>query len=150
MSEAECRPIPAEQEPASGKIKFLIIDDEKNILKMMELFFEDSPVQVTTANSAQKGLDEVCNERYDVVLCDFSMDGMNGLQLCEAAKEHACRTGRPKTPCLLYTGLNQKLDPAELARCGVDGVVRKPIACSDLQRIVQETIAKVRKEKAEA
>jgi len=84
-----------------------------------------------------------------VILCDFSMDGMNGLQFCKAAKDHAWMTGRPRTPCLLYTGLNQTLDPDELERCGVDGIVRKPVACADLQRIVHETIAKAHRKETE-
>jgi DNA-binding NarL/FixJ family response regulator len=41
----------------------------------------------------------------------------------------------------LYTGLSQKLEPDELKRCGVDGVVRKPVPCAELQRIVQEAVA---------
>jgi CheY-like chemotaxis protein len=45
--------------------------------------------------------------------------------------------------------LNQKLDPAELVRSGVVGVVRKPIACSELQRIIQETISKSCQQEAE-
>jgi CheY-like chemotaxis protein len=116
----------------------------------MELYFEDSTIELTTANTAQKGLRAISASNYDVVLCDFSMDGMNGLQLCKAAKEHAAGTGRPKITCLLYTGLSQKLDQDEMERWGVDGVVRKPVPCADLQRLVMETLAKRRQEEAEA
>jgi CheY-like chemotaxis protein len=116
---------------------------------MMELYFEDSTIELTTANTAQKGLQAINDNHFDVVLCDFSMDGMNGLQLCKAAKEQALDTGRPGIKCLLYTGLNQKLDQAELKRCGVDGVVRKPVPCADIQRLVTETLSQTRKEKAE-
>ena len=126
----------------STKIRFLIIDDEKNILKMMALYFEDSSVDLTTASTAEAGLQKLCEETYDVVLCDFSMDNLNGLQLGKAAKEHAHRCGKPKTPFLLYTGLNEKLDSDELNLCGVDGVVRKPVPCEVLQRIIQKTVAK--------
>lgn len=150
LRKTESRPQPAEQNMSSDKIKFLVIDDEKNILKMMELYFEDSTIELTTASSAQKGLQAITDNHFDVVLCDFSMDGMNGLQLCKAAKEHVLNAGRPKITCLLYTGLNQKLDQTELERCGVDGVVRKPVPCADLQRLVMETLAKMRQEEAEA
>jgi PAS domain S-box-containing protein len=145
----ECRPQPTKQDMSSDKIKFLVIDDEKNILKMMELYFEDSIIELSTANTAQKGLQAIYENHFDVVLCDFSMDGMNGLQLCKAAKEHVLNAGRPKIICLLYTGLNQKLDQAELERCGVDGVVRKPVPCSDLQRLVMEKLANKCQEEAE-
>jgi PAS domain S-box-containing protein len=150
LDKTESRPQPAAQDMSADKIKFLVIDDEKNILKMMELYFEDSTIELTTANTAQKGLQAISASRYDVVLCDFSMDGMNGLQLCKAAKEQAVNSGRPKITCLLYTGLSQKLDQDELERCGVDGVVRKPVPCADLQQLVMETLAKTRQEEAEA
>lgn len=128
--------IPGERTSDETKIKFLLIDDEKNILKMMEMFFEDSPVDLTTAGTAEKGLASIYGDRYDVILCDFGMDGMNGLELGRAALDYARQTGRPKTPFLLYTGVDKKLDPAELSRCGVDRVVRKPIACAELLRIL--------------
>lgn len=144
------RRLPPEQQIAETKIRFLAIDDEKNILKMLEFYFEDSSVELTTAGTAQKGLQVIQNETFDVILCDFSMDGMNGLQLCEIVKANAHQTGRPKPPFLLYTGLNQKLDREELARCGVDGVVRKPVSCARLHRIIQETITKAHREADES
>jgi PAS domain S-box-containing protein len=150
LTRTESRPAPAKLDPPSSKIKLLVVDDEKNILKMMELYFEDSSIDLTTANSAQKGLHAIRSDRFDVLLCDFSMDDMNGLQLCKAAKDYLREAGQDKLTCLLYTGLSQKLDPDELERCGVDGVVRKPFPCSELQRIVQEAVANSRQVETQA
>ena len=150
LSKTEIPPRPVEQDLAETKIKFLVIDDEKNILKMMELYFEDSSIELTTANTAQKGLEAIRNDNYDVILCDFSMDHMNGLEFCKAVKAHTQEIGQPKMACLLYTGLNQKLDSAELSSCGIDGVVRKPIPCAELQRIIQELVSKAHQAETEA
>ncbi|MGD9189105.1 MAG: PAS domain S-box protein [Desulfobacteraceae bacterium] len=141
LSMTEARPLPEKLDLPEDKIKFLVVDDEKNILKMMELYFEDTAIDLTTVSSAEQGLAAIYRDSYDVVLCDFSMDGMNGLQLCKAAKQHIRETGQSQMKCLLYTGLSQKLEPDELKRCGVDGVVRKPVPCAELQRIVQEAVA---------
>jgi PAS domain S-box-containing protein len=137
---------PSKQEIIMPKIKFLVIDDEKNILTMLKLYFEDSSFELTTAKTAQQGLQEYYNNHYDVILCDYGMDDMNGLKFCQAVKDHAKQNGRPKPPCLLYTGLNQKLDEKALERCGVAGVVRKPISCADLQYIIHDAISKVQLE----
>ena len=134
---------PSIQDMTLPKIKFLVIDDEKNILKMLELYFEDSSVELTTAKTAHQGLEEIYNNYFDVVLCDYGMDDMNGLQFCKAVKDQARLNRQPMPPCLLYTGLNQNLDKDELARCGVIEVVRKPISCAKLQCVIQETISKV-------
>jgi PAS domain S-box-containing protein len=133
---------PLKQDMTLPKIKFLVIDDEKNILTMLKLYFEDSSVELTTARTAHQGLEKIYNNSFDVVLCDYGMDDMNGLQFCKAVKNHADKNKKPMPPCLLYTGLNQKLDQDELSRCGVVDVVRKPIACAKLQCIIQETISK--------
>lgn len=140
---------PSKHDMTLSKIKFLVIDDEKNILKMLELYFEGSSVELTTAKTAHQGLQAIHNNHYDVVLCDYGMDDMNGLQLCKSVKDYFDQSGRPKPTCLLYTGLNQKLDRNELARCGVAGVVRKPISCAQLQCIIQETISKAQREENE-
>lgn len=125
-----------------ARVKFLMIDDEINILKMMTMFFEDTDVVISTASTAEKGLRAIRNDRFDVILCDLGMDHMNGLEVSAAATAHAHKQGNPKTPFLLYTGLDQQLAPDELKRCGVDHVVKKPVACEDLLRIIQNLIRK--------
>lgn len=129
------------QDMTAAQIKLLVIDDEINILKMMSMFFEDTPIELYTANSAEKGLEAICSYDYDVVLCDFGMDGMTGLEVGKAALEYARENGRDKIPFLLYTGFNKKLDMARLERCGVDRVVHKPVPGEELMRIVHEIIA---------
>jgi len=55
-----------------------MIDDETNILKAMEMFFEDTEVEVVTCLSAAEGWDVYLQSHFDVVLCDLGMDDMNG------------------------------------------------------------------------
>ena len=123
------------------KIRFLLIDDEVNILRSMAMFFEDSEVELVTARSAEEGIHAVQKENFDVVMCDFGMDRMNGLEVAQAVKAYCQRIGIPKIPFLLYTGLDKKLEPRTLAECGVERVVQKPIPYGELSRIVQSAAA---------
>ena len=91
-----------------------MIDDEPNILKMMKLWFEDSDVDLCTAGTAQKGLEAIRQERYDVILCDFGMDDMNGLEVGKAHQDLCRIAGIPKTPFMLLTGLDTQLDTEAL------------------------------------
>ena len=119
-------------------LHFLMIDDEPNILKMMELWFEDLNVELCTASTAQKGVQAIRRERFHVILCDFGMDDMNGLEVGKAHQDF-CRTeGIPKTPFVLLTGLDTQLDVETLRMAGVDRVVKKPIPADKLFNIVQE------------
>lgn len=126
---------------AEARIKLLVIDDEKNILDMMALFFEDTAIDLHTANSAQLGLAALQAGRFDAILCDYGMDGMNGLEVAKAAREITRNAGKPKIPFLLYTGFDNHLKMDKLDSYGIDRVVKKPVPASELMRIVQEMVA---------
>jgi PAS domain S-box-containing protein len=121
------------------KVRFLVIDDERNILRIMEMFFESSSIEVRTANTAESGLEAIQKDRFDLIMCDFGMDGMNGLQLGKAAMDHAQQQRTVKTPFILCTGLNEALNPKALIDCGIDRVIHKPIPYEELFHIIQES-----------
>ena len=123
------------------KLNFLVIDDEVNILKMMEMFFEDTQVDIVTALTAEEGLRVIRQDDFDVILCDFGMDNMNGLEIGKEIKEYCRKAGKPKIPFLLYTGLEKELDSKILSDFGIDRVVKKPIPCQDLLLLIQEITA---------
>ena len=128
--------------PLEGhKLNFLVIDDEVNILKMMEMFFEDTEVDVVTALTAEEGLRTIRNDHFDAILCDLGMDDINGLEVGQRVKEYCRSAGKPKIPFLLYTGLEKELDSKKLSDFGVDRIVKKPIPCEDLLRLIQEVTA---------
>ncbi len=122
-----------------GFIRFLVIDDEINILKSMEMYFEDADgIDIRTACGAEKGLDIVYKGGVDAILCDLGMDGMNGWDVGKCVKSYCDDCGTPKIPFLLYTGLIRELDGRMLAESGVDRVVRKPAAFEELERVLRE------------
>jgi len=123
-----------------AKIRFLLIDDEVNILRSMEMFFEDSEIQILTAKTAREGIQTIRNNTLDVVLCDLAMDDMNGLEVGKLIKTHCRKAGIPKIPFILYTGLDKKLESGILKESGVDRVVQKPIACAKLLHIIQSVV----------
>jgi len=122
-------------------LNLLIIDDEVNILKMMEMFFEDTEVDIVTALTAEEGLLAIRSDHFDAILCDLGMDDINGLEVGQRVKEYCRQAGKPKIPFLLYTGLEKELDPKKLSDFGIDRVVKKPISCEDLLRLIQEISA---------
>jgi PAS domain S-box-containing protein len=120
------------------KLNFLVIDDEINILKMMEMFFEDTEIDLATALTAEAGLQAIRQDDFDAILCDLSMDDINGLEVGKEVMTYCQKRGKPKIPFLLYTGLEKELDPKKLSESGIDRVVKKPIPCEDLLRLIQE------------
>ncbi len=123
-------------------IRFLVIDDEENILKAVELFFEDTEVDIQTAKTAKEGISALEDHRFDVILCDLSMDDMNGLEVGKWVLSHCERHRTPKIPFLLYTGLEKQIDDVMLRESGIDRVVNKPTSCHDLLHIVRESVVR--------
>lgn len=123
---------------APSKIRFLVIDDEVNVTMAMEMFFEGTQVEIVVAHSGEEGLRAVRGDRFDVVLCDLSMDDMDGWQVGENIKQYCKDEGIPKIPFFIYTGWDKRVEPGQLARSGVDRVITKPIPYDDLLRVVQE------------
>ncbi|MBL8987226.1 MAG: PAS domain S-box protein [Gemmatimonadetes bacterium] len=65
---------------------------------------------------------------YDLIVTDYSMPGMSGLEL--AAEIHRIR---PDVPILMFTGYMEDLEPTELEAAGVRMVLRKPVALAQLE-----------------
>jgi CheY-like chemotaxis protein len=121
-------------------IRFLLIDDEVNILKAVEMYFEDTEIDISTARTAHEGIRAIEDEAFDVILCDLSMDDMDGLEVGKWVGQFCRRQGIPKIPFLLYTGLDKQLDAIKLKEGGIDRVVNKPTPCQDLLHIVREMV----------
>lgn len=124
-------------------IRFLVIDDEVNILKAMEMCFEDADgIDILTARGAEEGLEIVRRGEIDAILCDLGMDGMDGWEVGRRVKSFCRDHGVPKIPFMLYTGLIRTLDREMLEESGVDRVVTKPVATAELERILREITLK--------
>jgi PAS domain S-box-containing protein len=130
----------AEQREAK-QIRFLMIDDEVNILKAMEMFFEDNEVELVTCRTAAEGLETFKRGCFDVILCDLGMDDVNGWEFGKQIKAYCLEKGLPKVPFLLYTGWDKRFDSAKIEESGVDRVVVKPVPCQKLLDILHEVIS---------
>ncbi len=72
----------------------LIVDDERNVLKALRRLFIDTDYRVLTAESGVQGL-EVCRENeVHVVISDYRMPGMNGVEFLRQVREESPETIR--------------------------------------------------------
>lgn len=73
-----------------SQTRILCVDDERNVLRALERIFLDDDYEILTASSGEEGL-EILNgsEQVQVVISDFRMPGMNGVEfLKEVFKTH--------------------------------------------------------------
>ena len=115
----------------SGSV--LVVDDEDMVLELMGELLAGWGLDVTLeADAAQARLAFAADpERYDLVLTDYTMPRMTGLQL--AREVHAIR---PATGVILYTGYGEDIPERELAAAKLHALARKPIEAAELHSLV--------------
>ncbi|MCB0118517.1 MAG: response regulator transcription factor [Anaerolineales bacterium] len=105
---------------ATGHI--LIIDDEASLRKTMARILQQAGFEVTTAESAEQGLDFLKTTQFDMVLSDLRMPGMHGMEALKVIHaEH------PNLPVVLFTAQPDVNSAVEALRHGATDYLLKPI-----------------------
>jgi two-component system alkaline phosphatase synthesis response regulator PhoP len=123
---------------ANQPVKILVVDDESHILHVVSLKLRNAGYEVFTAADGEEGFEVALAELPDVVLTDFQMPFMTGLELCQKLKTE------PKTcriPALMLTARGFNLDHDEVQATNICGVLSKPFSPREVLARVQELVA---------
>jgi PAS domain S-box-containing protein len=128
-------PTPGRWRPA----RVLVIDDDANVLGTLSELLHTIGHQVTAARGGAAGLDAFTRDRFDVVLTNIGMPGMNGWQVAERLRAVA-----PAVPLLFVTGWGLRDDDhGRLAALKVDRCLFKPVRPTDLDSAIQAALGTV-------
>ncbi|MFT2011494.1 sigma-54-dependent transcriptional regulator [Pontibacter sp. 13R65] len=108
--------------------KILIIDDERAIRSTLKEILEFENYTVDEAEDGQKGLQFISKTKYDVVLCDIKMPGMDGIEVLEKAMEHS-----PDTPFIMISAHGTIDTAVDATKKGAYDFLQKP---PDLNRLL--------------
>ncbi|MHC2993742.1 Fis family transcriptional regulator [Pontibacter sp. HJ8] len=108
--------------------KILIIDDERAIRSTLKEILEFENYNVDEAEDGIKGLQQLGKTRYDVVLCDIKMPGMDGIEVLEKAMELT-----PDTPFIMISAHGTIDTAVEATKKGAYDFLQKP---PDLNRLL--------------
>lgn len=109
---------------AQLSLRILIIDDDFEVNRSLELVLQTLGYETTTALSGDSGLELLNSSLFDLVLCDLKLPGASGLDVLAS---HA-----KKVPIILMTAFSNQDIAAQAARCGAFDYIRKPIFPDDL------------------
>ncbi len=132
--------LPVEEEQPYN---ILIVDDEKDILNSLNLvlgYAEEFKCDISVAKDAMVALEHLGKNEYDLVLSDYKMPGMNGVELLTKVKEKY-----PQTVRMLITGYSDvEIAKEAINKAHVHNYLEKPWDNDDLTLALYEALRRKR------
>ncbi len=122
---------------AAGSYTILVADDESHILNVVSLKLTNAGYRVLTARDGQEALEMALAERPDLLITDYHMPQLSGLELCQRLRQTEATA---KIPAILLTARGYNLDPEDTERSGIKVMIAKPFSPRQLLATVQEML----------
>jgi two-component system alkaline phosphatase synthesis response regulator PhoP len=116
----------------------LVADDETHILHVVSLKLRNAGFKVLTAQDGQEALELAQLEKPDLVITDYHMPQLSGLELCQRLKQDPATNG---IPAIMLTARGYHLDPADTEQSGILRMLSKPFSPRQLLATVNEVLA---------
>ncbi len=108
-------------------MKILLVEDDSQIASFVKLGLASNQFMVDVAYDGVMGEKLALQKKYDVIILDVILPGINGFQLCQNL-----RSNNIKTPILMLTSLNSTEDKVTGFESGADDYLLKPFAFQEL------------------
>ena len=122
--------------------KILIIEDNPDIVANIYAFFEPKGFELDNAHNGISGLALASSNRYDVILLDVMLPGMEGTKLCQTLREK----WHDKTPILMLTARDTISDKVAGFDSGADDYLVKPFSLVELEARIRALIRRHQEE----
>ena len=109
--------------------KLVIIDDEEDLLDLMEYHFKKKGYEVFAFESANKAWEFMGEVRPDMILCDWMMPEMSGIDFCRMVKGNLVLSD---IPFVMVTCRSEKSAVQKALAEGVSDYIKKPILMPEL------------------
>jgi len=118
--------------------KILLVEDNADIAHLVALHLGDRNMQVTHISDGRRGLKEAFSARYDLLVLDIMLPGMDGMELCRNL-----RSASVFTPVLMLTARSSELDRVLGLEVGADDYLGKPFSVPELVARVNALLRRV-------
>lgn len=114
-----------------GRIRILIIEDERQIARFLELELSHEEYAVDIAYDGREGLEKANSEKYALILLDVMLPGINGIEVLRRIRQNM------QTPVIMLTAKDEVTDKVMGLDTGADDYVTKPF-------LIEELLARIR------
>jgi len=113
------------------KLKTLLVDDDELIRDSLKIAFRAKGCAMRVAESAEEGLQAIREEKFDIIISDYRLPGMNGLDFIKQAAFM-----QPLAARFLITAYRDDHIISEALRIGVNEFIEKPFSVKVLVNLL--------------
>jgi excisionase family DNA binding protein len=114
-------------DPAAAMPRVLVVDDDSAVRDTLADILELSRLRIDTAADGASALEQLRAQRYDLLVTDLRMPGVDGMQVVAGAKRL-----RPGIKTVIITAFPSQASAIDAVNLGVDGYVTKPFQPMDV------------------
>ena len=124
-------------------VSVLIVEDDRNIAELLQMYLEKEGYAVTTAYDGGQGLQKFRSIQPDLVLLDVMMPVLNGWEVCKAIRAES------RTPVIMLTAKGEVDDKITGLKAGADDYVTKPFEMRELIARIEAVLRRSDSQNAE-
>lgn len=124
--------------------KILIVEDNKDLAYLLEMHLRDLLYEVDLAFDGDHGLSKAKDKKYDLIILDLMLPGIDGLEICRRLRSNGAYT-----PILMLTSKSSELDRVLGLEMGADDYVTKPFSIMELLARVKAIFRRIDEVKSE-
>lgn len=102
-------------------MRILIAEDEPDMQKIIRIYLQKEGYETVEAGNGKDALELLCGGGYDLLIADWMMPGMSGIQLCKEVRAHFL-----PVKIIMLTAKSETEDEIRGLTCGADDYIRKP------------------------
>jgi len=122
--------------------RILLVDDQRDVLRVLHASLEtlkNTELEIVEAPSGEEALLEARRNKVDLLVVDYLLPGMNGLELMRKI-----RSGHPDVRVILVTGRTERSVRDELLNAGAMAIFDKPVPLTDFLDVVERALGVTR------
>lgn len=115
----------------------LVADDETHILNVVSLKLKNAGFRVVCARDGQEAWELVQQEKPDLLITDYHMPHLSGIELCQKMRDHETLS---KTPAIMLSARGFNLEQKDTERSGILMMISKPFSPRQLLAAVDDVL----------
>ena len=117
--------------------RILLVDDEIHIVSILERRFKQAGYEVEVSRNGAEGFEAACQTPPDIVIADYQMPQMDGLEFAEAL---ASEPATASIPVVMLTARGHLVDQERVDATNIKRMLAKPFSARDVFELIESVL----------